>query len=151
MKCVAGARRAMRYTLNGCAIERPSLGRGAGLVFSFLGHGFGAMADEGRVWVVQIDGAVPAGWDLSAEGRKDLQRIASGVGAGLGTTSIELLEDRNAFRFVLVLSGRLRRPDDIARASREALQDAIARLGLVGTSVVWRTFDVLDDGDVADP
>jgi hypothetical protein len=103
------------------------------------------MAVGDRVWVVQIDGSIPPIWDLSPDGRRALERTAAGVGPMGSRSSLELLDDLHAFRFLLVLPGHLRRPADIAQASREGLQDAVTKLRLVGTSLVWRTFDVLAD------
>lgn len=104
------------------------------------------MAEAARAWVVQVEGPIPAAWDVSPAGRASLLEAAASVGGAGGRASLELDDDQHSFRFLLILPAALRRPDDIAKASREGLQEAIATLGLVGTSVVWRTFDVLDDG-----
>ena len=94
---------------------------------------------------MQIDGAVPSHWDVTDVGRTALTEAASTIGPGSG--ALEFVDAHRRFRFTLLLPVELRRPDDITRASREGLQSAVATLGLLGTSLVWRTFDAISAPD----
>lgn len=86
--------------------------------------------------------------DSASDGQRALEVVVGEIAAG-ERASFGFASDLRSFRLTVALLPSVLGSAAFARGSRQLLEKAIARLSLVGTSLVWRTFDVRGSGPVA--